>query len=166
MNWYCFDQNNSGGYFDVDDKVCHRLFIEAESFDDAISKAEELGCYWNGVDKGIDCSCCGDRWSLWDDDPIDLDKYNNKGYRVSAYKDFNDNAIDKWNKKYSKYEIIEQPTFKEEYGTRAYVGRIGFRNIEEYAQFMADEYGWTTPDARIYYNDGNVKEIFTTKFNR
>lgn len=45
MNWYCFDQNNSGGYFDVDDKVCHRLFIEAESFDDAVEKAEELGCY-------------------------------------------------------------------------------------------------------------------------
>lgn len=42
MNWYNFTQNNSGGYFDVDDKVCHRLFIEAGSFDDAIKKQKSL----------------------------------------------------------------------------------------------------------------------------
>lgn len=166
MNWYCFDQNNSGGDFDVDDKVCHRLFIEAESFDDAVEKAEELGCYWDGVAAGIDCPCCGDRWSLWNDAPIDLDKYSNKGYSVSTYESFNNNAIDEWNKKYSKYEIIEQPIFKKEYGIRTYVGRIRLHNIEEYAQFMADKYGWTTPDARIYYHDGSVKEIFGTQFDR
>ena len=28
--FYEFDQNNSGGHFTVNDKVCHRLFIEAE----------------------------------------------------------------------------------------------------------------------------------------
>ena len=59
MNWYCFKQNNSGGIFDVDDKVCHNLFIEAESFNNAVTKAEELGCYWDGVSKGMDCPCCG-----------------------------------------------------------------------------------------------------------
>lgn len=40
MKWYCFNQMNSGGYFVVNNKVCHRLFIEAESFDDAVEKAE------------------------------------------------------------------------------------------------------------------------------
>jgi hypothetical protein len=25
---------------------------------------------------------------------------------------------------------------------------------------MANRYGWTTPDCRIYYKNGNVKEIF------
>lgn len=24
----------------------------------------KLGCYFYGYDIGIDCSCCGDRWSL------------------------------------------------------------------------------------------------------
>lgn len=28
--FYLFSQNNSGGSFIVNDKVCHRLFIEAD----------------------------------------------------------------------------------------------------------------------------------------
>ncbi len=28
--FYLFNQNNSGGAFIVNDKVCHRLFIEAD----------------------------------------------------------------------------------------------------------------------------------------
>lgn len=127
MNWYKFDQNNSGGSFDVDDKVCHRLFIEAESFNDAVEKAEELGCYWNGVASGIDCPCCGDRWDKWDDDPVDIEKYKTEGYK----------------------------TFRH--------GIIYFNNIEEYAQYLANDFGWTIPDARIYYDNGNVKEIFSSK---
>lgn len=38
-----------------------------------------------------------------------------------------------------------------------------FKNIEEFAQYMADEYGWTSPDVRIFYIDGEVKEIFGRK---
>lgn len=50
LKWYEFDQNNSGGYFDVTDTVCHKLYIEAHSPKEAIEKAEELGCYWDGVE--------------------------------------------------------------------------------------------------------------------
>lgn len=106
--FYLFRQNNSGGTFEVDDKICRQLFVEADTEDDAIYKAEELGCYWNGVAKGLDCPCCGDRWYP------------------------NPNTI-----------------LLDEYAT-----------AEEYAQLMADEYGWTSPDARIYYKDGRVKEIY------
>ena len=166
MNWYMFDQNNSGGYFDVDNKVCHRLFIEAESFDDAVEKAEELGCYWDGVDKGIDCSCCGDRWSKWGDDPVDLEKYKTEGYRVGEYANIYDDVKTEWERKYRKYGVIKEPEFETKYSITRYVGNICFNNIEEYAQYLAEEYGWTTPDARIYYHDGNVKEIFGTKFGR
>jgi hypothetical protein len=60
--WFLFDQNNSGGKLVVNDKVCHRLFIEAENESEAISIAEGLGVYFNGVDDGRDCPCCGDRW--------------------------------------------------------------------------------------------------------
>lgn len=126
LKWFEFTQNNSGGSFDVDDKVCHRLFIEAKSFNDAVEKAEELGCYWDGVDKGIDCPCCGDRWYKYDDEPINLELYKTEGYTS-------------WD------------------------GTFYFNNIEEYAQYLADNYGWTTPDARIYYNDESVKEIFKAK---
>lgn len=127
MKWFEFSQINSGGSFDVDDKVCRTLYIEAESFGAAIAKAEELGCYWYGVDKGIDCSHCGDRWSKWNDDPIDIELYKTKGYKSSNY------------------------------------GTLYFNNIEEYAQFFADKFGMTVPEGRIYYHDGNVKEIFSAK---
>lgn len=118
--FYKVEQNNSGGFFDVDDKVCHRLFIEADSLAEARIKAEELGCYWNGVAQGIDCECCGDRW-------------------------------------YGVYEVNfdELKTYRVRGGVRS------FSDIEEYAQYLADTYGWTCPDARIYYKDGTVKEIIT-----
>lgn len=59
--FYLFNQNNSGGSFIVNDKVCHRLFIEADDGREALRVAESLGCYWDGVSKGLDCPCCGDR---------------------------------------------------------------------------------------------------------
>lgn len=105
--FYEFDQNNSGGYFVENETICHRLFIEADSEYEAIFKAEELGCYWDGVAKGIDCECCGDRWYFPD--------------------------------------------------------QVDVNNIEEYAQSLADKWGWTTPDARIFYKNGRVKEIFSQK---
>ena len=111
-----FDQNNSYGKFDVDDKVCHRLFIEAESEADAICIAEQLGCYWDGVNSGIDCPCCGDRW-------------------------------------YATPEIVDYKNW----------GGKTFDNIEEFAQYLADEYGWTIPDARIYYASGKVVEIYSKR---
>ena len=113
MNWYIFNQNNSYGSFHVTDTVCHRLLIEAPNYGRAIEKAEELGCYWNGVTKGRDCSCCGDRWSRYNDEPIDLSKYNG--------------------------------------------------DIKSYAQWLADEYGRTSPDIRIFYADGNVEEVYSKK---
>ena len=39
-NFYKFDQNNSGGIFDCDDKVCAMVIIEAENFEEAKEKAE------------------------------------------------------------------------------------------------------------------------------
>jgi len=157
--FYGLDQNNSGGSFIVDDKVCHRLFIEANSEDAAIAKAEDLGCYWEGVAAGRDCPCCGDRWSTYFDD-CNLEKINEKGYRVGIY-DHYPNPEKLWEKKYGSYTIMESPYWENKYGFREYVGKIKFNTIEEYAQFLADEYGWTTPDVRIYYKNGDVKEIFS-----
>jgi len=111
-NFIEFNQNNSGGVFDVDDKLCHRVIIESDSVEEATSKAENLGCYWGGVDAGMDCGCCGDRWYV----PCDIDY-----------------------KKISNKDLINK------------------------IQKLADEYGWTNPDARIYFKDGTVKEIFSSR---
>ena len=62
MNWYHYHQNNSGGHFFVDNCVCHNVFIEAPDLYSADAEAELHGIYFNGVEKGYDCECCGDRW--------------------------------------------------------------------------------------------------------
>ena len=117
MKLYEFNQNNTGGGFDVDDKVCHRVVVEAKDEKEAISIAEELGCYWDGVANGMDCECCGDRWY---ESPSEIDL---KSVRESYKEDFS--------------------------------------NLDEYFQFMADYWGWTKPDIRVFYKDGTVKEIFS-----
>lgn len=62
--FYVFDQSNPGGSYDPDAAKC--VIILAESLDDANEIAEEkdrnTGIYFNGMDKGIDCKCCNDRW--------------------------------------------------------------------------------------------------------
>jgi hypothetical protein len=62
--WYEYRQNNSGGSFDYSDEVSNFVLIEASSVAEANYKAESIGVYFNGVgDRGVDCICCGDRWS-------------------------------------------------------------------------------------------------------
>lgn len=166
LKWYEFDQNNSGGHFITNDKVCHRLWIEAESHEEAVEKAEELGCYWDGVANSIDCPCCGDRWGKSYDVPIDFAKYDEKGYSVQVYEISHPDAEAEWNRRYGNYDVVEKPKYESSfYRSLVYAGRIKFNSIEEYAQFLADEYGWTVPDIRLYYADGSVKEIFSIKVN-
>lgn len=61
--WH-FRQNNSGGTFDVDQKkgIGVDVYIEAFNADQANDHAERIGLYFNGVEDGPDCECCGDRW--------------------------------------------------------------------------------------------------------
>lgn len=60
--FYCFNQNNSFGKFDDNDDVCGFVIIEAQDAEAANLKAELIGIYFDGCDKGWDCNCCGDRW--------------------------------------------------------------------------------------------------------
>jgi len=60
--YFHFSQNNSGGSFDVDDKVAHHVIIQARSPEEANRLAINVGIYFEGCSTGQDCSCCGDRW--------------------------------------------------------------------------------------------------------
>jgi hypothetical protein len=66
--WYCFDQNNSGGSFVIDQDVAQDVYIQAHSSEEAIGIAESVGIYFDGVEKEMDCECCGNRWSRYDAD--------------------------------------------------------------------------------------------------
>lgn len=61
--FFLFIQNNSGGSFDFDaDKgIGLNVAFEANSEDEAVERAQNV-IYFDGVDKGLDCPCCGDRW--------------------------------------------------------------------------------------------------------
>ena len=76
--FYEFTQNNSGGDFVVDNHLTHRVFIEAKNSKEANEIAESMGVYFDGVEAGIDCGCCGDRWYTVDEfDVVDLERIGN-----------------------------------------------------------------------------------------
>lgn len=61
-NFYHYGQNNSGGSHIVNNKVAKNVYIEAENVEQANEIALSIGIYFDGCSKGMDCSCCGDRW--------------------------------------------------------------------------------------------------------
>lgn len=68
--FYTYDQNNSGGEFH--DPAMY-VIIEAESATQADAIAESHGIYFDGLDRDIDCPCCGDRWySAYEHDGFDV----------------------------------------------------------------------------------------------
>lgn len=115
MSFYKWQQNNTGGIFVTNDKLCHQIIIEADTEEESEQKAFDMGVYYDGVESGDDCDCCGDRWYSPD-----------------------------------KYEF-----------PFTYSIGIVFDNVEDYAQYLADNFGWTIPDIRIFYKNGEVREVFS-----
>jgi hypothetical protein len=148
MKFYEFKQNNSGGSFDVNDKLTNHVIIQANSESEAIQKAENMGVYFDGCEKGMDCECCGDRWYL--PSKIEGDyQYGSfsKDEAESIVTKYGGSVVPtKYNSPYRKEDRVD----------------ILF-SIESYAQYMADNYGWCSPDVRIFYSNGEVKEFYTNK---
>jgi len=72
--FFKFDQNNPGGRYDHDKFLTLRVIVEALCVEQAERIAEDKGIYYNGVNIGFDCPCCGDRWYRPDKyDEIKLD---------------------------------------------------------------------------------------------
>ena len=60
MTTYLYSQNNSGGVF-TKPALCI-IVVDAKNETQALETAEKAGLYLNGVRRGLDCECCGDRW--------------------------------------------------------------------------------------------------------
>ncbi len=69
MPFYTYVQNNSGGYFEGPKYV----IVEADTHREADRRAvDEADLYFDGVESGTDCDCCGDRWTrAWELDAED-----------------------------------------------------------------------------------------------
>ncbi len=65
--FYHFRQNNSGGNWVLNESLGVEVYIEADSADEANSRALQVNIYFDGCRDGEDCSCCGDRWHRVDE---------------------------------------------------------------------------------------------------
>jgi hypothetical protein len=146
--YYEYDQNNSGGSFIQDDKVTHRVFVECDNSVDAKWWASKLGIYFDGVADGIDCPCCGDR------------RYEaNRVEFPYSYGSFDESEAKRIADKYG-CDIAES---KKQISYHKDPHDVVFKNIESYAQYLADRFSWTEPDAYIYKKDKTKAEIFKEK---
>lgn len=64
---------------------------------------------------------------------------------------------------YDAVKDIEK--LKETWGKSKFkpVDTSGWKDIKDYVQYQADEWGWTSPDARMFYENGLVEEVFSKK---
>lgn len=82
--FYLFVQNNSGGYFhnDTEQGIGVNVAFEANSEEEAIKRATNV-IYFDGVLEGIDCGCCGDRWSAYTwDEAETIEELNKRNMKV------------------------------------------------------------------------------------
>ena len=136
QKFYNFTQNNSGGRLITNDKLSHRVFIEAIDKEEAFSRAESVGIYFDGCDSGQDCSCCGDRWSRYAHEltfphrygTFDLEKAKNSGikYKKTTWRFMGTEKPDP-----SKYDLI-------------------FDDIESFAKFLEKEHPYCSDTEREY----------------
>lgn len=67
--WFHFGQNNSGGYFIVNEQVAEDVYIQAENAQQAAARAAVIFEPYSEF-----CECCGERWSFYvdEDDGYDV----------------------------------------------------------------------------------------------
>lgn len=154
LKWFEYTQNNSGGTFVTNDKLCHRIFIEARNAEEANGFAESLGIYFDGCSTGDDCPCCGDRWNTpWDEVkfPFVYGRFSEEEAKRIA----------------DTYQVTFRPAKRDRPSVLKYEAKrtheVIFPSIEPYARFLTDQYGWTSPDCRLFYHDGTVLEIRSAK---
>jgi nucleoid-associated protein YgaU len=94
LKWFHYNQNNSGGYFILNDQVGSDVFVQAYSYEEANERIEDV------LEANSEyCDCCGERWQYaWrgeqgDEVPStygtsiyeEYDTYDKNGYAVLYY---------------------------------------------------------------------------------
>ena len=149
--FYEFDQNNSGGYFDVDENVCSSVIIEAQNEDEAIDILERIT-----GDQSPSCPCCEDRWSSCNRE------FEPHAEGVFLYDEPNVNIPSKWNDKFGKFKRDEEPSWGKKHSLFKFGCNVNISTVEEYADFLCRKQpNRTSPQIRILYLDGSKQEYFS-----
>jgi hypothetical protein len=85
--FYTYSQNNSGGSFIGP----YFVIVEADSARQANSIAQDHGVYYDGVEFGDDCECCGDRW-----EPIEKDSEGTLSPMIFGNTDIQQTLNERW----------------------------------------------------------------------
>lgn len=102
MPFFTYNQNNSGGGFEVNEErgISHYVIIEADDADAADARAEKIGLYFDGAADGPDCPCCGDRWyRAWSGEGSDVPSiYGTPLHDIEFTTEWRDepNVLEKW----------------------------------------------------------------------
>lgn len=91
------------------------------------------------------CHDCGDRWST---------AYDKLEFPL-PYGNFTEAEAKQISEKYK----VEYRPAKKTFGDKSRNAEVVFTSIDQYARYMADDYGWTKPDCRIFYANGAILEI-------
>lgn len=75
--FYLYRQNNTEGHYIENNIIGKCVIIEENDIEEANIKAVSIGIYFNGVCKGVDCSCCGDRWLSEPEEYNSIDEIKN-----------------------------------------------------------------------------------------
>jgi hypothetical protein len=152
MIFYEFTQYDQGDNWCFEGELAHRLYIEAVSKEEAYRKAESLGVYFDGVSKGIDSEKYGDRWLGESEEELkqgwlgELKQGWLSETQATRIAEIYGGSV------YSEESLRSLPDCSH---------GVVFPNIEAYAQYMVDLYGFGKPAARIFYHDGRRAEIFS-----
>ena len=136
-------QNNSGGFFEDASPLAPNLVIEADSYKEAEENALAMGVYYDGVQNGYDCGCCGDRWYEGDELEVHTEWITRDyGYGFPERYD-----VGSWS---------DEPDEDGEGVVRTYT----ISDLKEYATVMKALYGFGSGVSwRIHYKDGSTLEV-------
>lgn len=144
--FYHYSQNNSSGTFHeyAEDGIGTDVIIEAYSAKSANKRAKKIGIYFDGVRKGVDCPCCGDRWyKAYDDNKGTinptinnkaLDEIESGDYRKDAYIHYFDGRIERY-----KFKLSEKDRLKAEQ-MQADLEKSDYWRVYVYG--IEGQYGW------------------------
>ena len=158
INFYEIEQFASNGQYEVNNKVCRVVIIQAES------KEQARDIFMPMIKDSCMCPNCSNRWNPLYIKQIPLNIWKTVGYPAVIEYPYPENRAveDYWHEVFDSFPSLSAPRW--EGGTMSgmarFVGLIYFNDIEQYAKFIAGGYGKTSPDVRIYYLSGEIIEVY------